>query len=116
MIRLNLDRLDIDEDNCVELEDDDLLEHIDIEDAIWFYGDDQLIEEMGFDIDLCFGDEDELISAIKDKTILTDHDIKFEPKFQYMEDRDLYDRFVDLLKRDKINCNELNKIFDKYEY
>lgn len=102
-------------DNEYELEIKicEILDDIGIGDVIDHFGEDDLLEEMGYSLDLCFTTNYHLSETIRENP--ERYNIDLQPYFRYDNDKDIYERVLYLLENDKISYQEWDNFLKKYE-
>lgn len=81
-------------------------------DVINHFGESELLQEMGYSEEYCFETNLDLKEYVIENS--SDLEIELAPYFNYMVDKDRYDRFVKLLEKDKFGF-ELDEFLDKYD-
>ena len=89
------------------------MDDIGIEDVIDHFGEDDLLEEMGYSSDLCFKTDLDLSEEVHENSEA--YGIDLQPYFKYNNDKDIYDRVLSLLENDKITYQEWDNFLKKYE-
>jgi ABC-type glycerol-3-phosphate transport system substrate-binding protein len=108
----------------------EILKEIDIYDIIDFYGEeaifneipsweivdyynhDDLLEEMGYDPKYCFEDYDDFIALAE---IEVEPDIISEYDLSTMNEKDIFNRFFELLSKNKLTYQEWDKFLSEHE-
>lgn len=88
------------------------LDDFSIKEVIDYFGVDALLYEMGYDEELCFQTDQDLINYVIENASYIG--VPLEPHFKYHIDKERYDTFVDLLERDKFGF-ELEEFLSKYD-
>lgn len=84
-----------------------------IDELISHFGSFEILNAMKLDPDLCFTSFGDLEKWVRENSELID--IKMEPFFRYANDENVYNRVVELLKKDKLSFSEWDNFLIQYE-
>lgn len=74
----------------------------------------ELLNALGFDEDLCFSSDEEVGDYATENADYIG--LSLEPEFQYQNDKDVYERIVELLENDKLTYSDWDDFLRRYEY
>lgn len=89
------------------------MEEFSIEEFVDHFGESKILHELGYDEELCFENDSDVVDYIIDNSQYLG--IKFEPEYRYHNDQDVYNRVVELLNKDKLSISEWDEFLQKYE-
>lgn len=85
-----------------------------IEEVIEHFGEGELMQAMGFDEDLCFVSDKDLTDYVLENAFWLNIPLTEDLEFNILE-QDLYDRFVDIILKNKVSYDILDNVLKNYE-
>lgn len=93
---------------------EEMLNTIDIRDIIKHYGEIELMKEMGYEIEYCFETDSDIKEYVLDNACWLGIPLAEDFNFNIIE-QDLYDRFLDILIKNKANYEDIDRALKNYE-
>lgn len=111
---IDLSEVPYDEDEYeYEIEVDELLGEIELDEIIEYHEKEIILGKLGYSEDLCFKSDIDLKEAVEFDP--GQYDIELKERFDTMNDQDIYDRFVELLSKNKLTYSDWDEFLKKYE-
>ena len=91
----------------ITITDEQLLDNIFALDEV------DILEKLGYDPIMCFKTDTDLKETVEENSEVFGIDLK--PEYDTINDQDIYDRFVELLSKNKLTYQQWDKFLTKYE-